>query len=204
MNKTILITGFDPFGGETVNPSFEAVKRLPDEMDGFRLVKLEVPTVFGKGPDMAAAAAAELSPCAVLCTGQAGGRRAITPEVIAVNLRHARIADNEGCRPEWEKIDPAGPDGIFTTLPVREMADSMSREGIPASLSFTAGSFVCNELMYRMLREEAAPYTGFIHVPYIPEQTAAMENGEQIFSMPPEQIVQALRICIRTVCGLIM
>lgn len=203
MNKTILITGFDPFGGETVNPSYEAVKRLPDEMDGFRLVKLEVPTVFGKGPGKALAAAAELSPCAVLCTGQAGGRRAITPEVIAVNLRHARIADNEGSKPEWEKIDPAGPDGIFATLPVREMVDNMSREGIPASLSFTAGSFVCNELMYRMLREEAAPYTGFIHVPYIPEQTAAMENGKQVFSMPPEQIVQVLQICICTVCGLL-
>ncbi len=204
MERTILLTGFDPFGGEKINPSCEAVKLLPDTLDGFRLVKLEVPTVFGKGPDLAAAAARELKPCAVVCTGQAGGRKAVTPEVVAVNLRHARIADNAGAQPEWEKIDPAGPDGLFTTLPVREMVAGMTEAGLPAALSFSAGTFVCNELMYRMLREEAAPFAGFIHVPYIPEQTAAMKNGEEIFSMPLEQITQALLLCVRTVCRQLM
>ena len=193
MRNTILVTGFDPFGGETINPAWEAVKRLPDEIGTYRLVKLQVPTIFGEAGRIALEKAAEIQPDAVLCVGQAGGRSAVTPEMIAINLRHARMPDNAGHRPQDEPAIPDGPDGLFATLPVRAMAERIGAAGIPASVSYSAGTFVCNDLMYAVLHHFAGTgvRAGFIHVPFLPEQA---KNGAP--SLPLDDIVRALTAAI--------
>lgn len=170
--KTLLITGFDPFGGETVNPSREAIKLLPDTVGGYRLHKLEIPVEFGRGAEIAIRAAEELSPDAILCVGLAGGRQAMTPEVLAVNIRDAGSPDNAGYKPSFEPVVPGGREAYFTTLPAREMTAAISAAGLPASLSFSAGVYVCNDLLYSLLHRFAGTEVrvGFIHVPFIPEQ----------------------------------
>ena len=149
---------------------------------------MELPVVFTKAADLLMETIRDLAPSAVVCTGLAGNRMDITPELVAVNFRNARIPDNEGNRPEWEKIVPGGPDGIFTRLPVREMVQRMQEEGIRASLSQTAGAYVCNEVMYRLLYEYDGP-AGFIHVPPGREQGGEMDIAD---------MTKALAVCIRT------
>jgi pyroglutamyl-peptidase len=122
----ILITGFDPFGGEKVNPAWEAVKRLPDRIGELDVYKMEIPTVFGLAAERVLARAEEVCPDVILCIGQAGGRSAVTPERIAVNIRDGKIADNAGNRPVGECVVPDGPAAYFATVPVREMADAIS------------------------------------------------------------------------------
>ena len=187
--KRLLVTGFDPFGGETINPAWEAVKRLPDEIGAYCVVKMQVPTVFGAAGEAVLEQAARVRPDAVLCVGQAGGRAAVTPEKVAINLRHAAIPDNAGNRPQDEPIVPGGPDGLFATLPVRAMAARIQAAGIPAAVSYSAGSFVCNDLMYTVLHHFVATgvRAGFIHVPFLPEQAR-----EGVSSLPLEDIVRAL------------
>lgn len=170
----VLVTGFDPFGGEKVNPAYEAVKLLPDTIAGARVVKVEIPTVFGKsGRKLAEAIEAE-SPDAVLCVGQAGGRAGMTVEYVAINLNEARIPDNEGKQPLAEAIQKDGETAYFATLPVKAMVKAMNEAGVPATLSYTAGTFVCNHLMYELLYLAAKRYPhlkgGFVHVPYATEQ----------------------------------
>ena len=140
--KKILVTGFDPFGGETVNPAFEAVRLLPDAIAGLQLVKLELPTVFGAAGERLLAETEAVQPAAVLCVGQAGGRAAITPEKVAINYMDGHIPDNAGRQPQDEPICPGGPDAYFTTLPVRRMAEHIYAAGIPAAVSYTAGTYV--------------------------------------------------------------
>lgn len=172
----ILYTGFDPFGGERVNPSFEALRLLPDSVAGAEVLRLEVPTVFGEGARVLLEALEKLRPDVVICVGQAGGRACITPEYVAVNCRDARIPDNAGQQPQGEPIRPDGPDGIFTRLPVRRIVERCRECSIPAAVSYTAGTFVCNELMYMLLTalREKYPLTlgGFVHVPYSTAQAA--------------------------------
>lgn len=170
--KHLLITGFDPFGGETVNPSWEAVSRLPDVIGSYRLTKLQIPTVFALAADTVLAAAEADVPDAILCVGQAGGRDAVTPERIAINIASAGISDNRSNRPVESSIIPAGPDGIFSTVPVRAMADAIAAAGLPGKISNTAGTFVCNDTLYRLLHHYAGTDTrvGFIHVPHLPHQ----------------------------------
>lgn len=170
--KHLIITGFDPFGGESINPAWEAVKALPDTLGGYRLTKLEIPTVFGKAADTVLAAAGRDTPDVILCVGQAGGRSAVTPERIAINLNDARIPDNEGNQPAERSIEPDGPDGIFSTVPVSAMANAIREAGIPGAVSLSAGAFVCNDTLYRLLRHYAGTSVrvGFIHVPYLPQQ----------------------------------
>lgn len=172
--KKLLITGFDPFGGETINPSWEAVKALPDVIGGWQLTKLEVPTVFGKAGETVLAAAAQLQPDAVLCVGQAGGRAAITPELVAINLRFGRIADNAGAAPVDEPVAADGPAAYFSTLPVRAMAQAITDAGLPGQVSYSAGAFVCNDLLYTVLHHYAGTpvRAAFIHVPFLPQQAA--------------------------------
>lgn len=191
--KSLLITGFDPFGGETVNPAWEAVSRLPDIIGQWQLTKLQIPTVFAESGAMVLKAAEALRPDAVICVGQAGGRSAITPEVVAINLQEARIADNKGNQPVNVPVIAGGPAAYFSTLPVREMVQAMVREGLPAALSYSAGAFVCNDVMYRLAHHYhgAATRTGFIHVPYLPEQA-----GENVPAMTLAQMVQALTAAI--------
>ena len=170
--KKLLITGFDPFGGETINPAWEAVKLLPDSIGSCTLHKLQIPTVFALAADTVLQAAAVWNPDIIICVGQAGGRSAVTPERIAVNIQDARIADNAGNMPGGQPIIPEGPAAYFSTLPVAEMAQAILDANLPASVSNTAGTFVCNDTLYRLLHHYAGTKTkvGFIHVPYLPEQ----------------------------------
>ena len=190
-NRRLLITGFDPFGGETVNPSWLAVEQLPDRVGDFELCKLPIPTVFGEAARAVLEKAAVFRPDMILCVGQAGGRDAVTPERIAVNIRDARIPDNWGFRPEGQPVVPEGPAAYFATVPVTEMARAIREAQVPGAVSNTAGTFVCNDVLYTLLHHYAGTATrvGFIHVPFLPQQGTP--------SLPLEKTVAALTAAIR-------
>ena len=189
--KKLLITGFDPFDGATINPSWEAVKLLPDKVGEYELYKLQIPTVFGLAPKTVLEKAAELNPDVIISVGQAGSRKAVTPERIGINVRDARITDNAGISPKDEAIVPGGPDGYFSTLPVKAMIDAINEAGLPGAISNTAGTFVCNDVLYSLLHRYAGTHVrcGFIHVPWLPEQ------GEP--NLPLEDTAKALEAAIR-------
>ena len=189
--KRLLITGFDPFGENAVNPSWLAVQRLPDRVGEYTLYKLPIPTVFGKASEIILAEAARVCPAVILCVGLAGGRDAVTPERIAVNIRDARIPDNEGYLAQGEPIAPEGPAAYFATVPVEKMARAIRDAGIPAAVSNTAGTYVCNDVLYTLLHRFSGTgvRVGFIHVPYLPEQGSP--------SLPLEQTMAALSAAIR-------
>ena len=191
--KKLLITGFDPFGGEQINPSWEAVKALPDRIGDYHITKMEIPTVFGTAARMVIDQAKELVPDVIISVGQAGGRKAVTPEVIGINLREAGIPDNAGNQPVNTPVVPGGPDAYFSTLPVREMVQSIRTAELPAALSYSAGAFVCNDVLYTLLHHFAGTGTrvGFIHIPFLPQQAT---NGQP--SLPLDQITQALALAI--------
>ena len=186
MEKRLLITGFDAFGGSEENPSWLAVSQLPDTVGEFALKKCILPTVFGRAAQEVLAAAEDFHPDVVLCVGVAAGRDAVTPERIAVNIRDARIPDNAGNQPAGEYVVPDAPAAYFATVPVVAMAQAIRNAGIPASVSNTAGAFVCNDTLYLLLHHFAGTATrvGFIHVPALPHQHAV--------SLPLEQITAAL------------
>ncbi len=192
--KQILITGFDPFGGETVNPSWEAVRALPDQIDGIAVHKLQIPTVFGKAAQTVLEYAQKIKPDCILCIGQAGGRKGITPELVAINLRDASIPDNEGNKPTDTPIVKDGENAYFATAPVRTLVKALQDKQIPASLSYSAGAFVCNDTLYALLHHFKDTHTrvGFIHVPFLPEQA---KNGQP--SMELSVITDALTVCCR-------
>lgn len=196
----LLLTAFDPFGGETVNPAQEAVKMVSSRVGNVEVIKCVVPTVFGKSIETVAAAIEDCRPDAVLCIGQAGGRADLTPERIAINLDDASIADNEGNRPVDTPIFPDGKPAYFSTLPVKAMVAAIRAAGIPASLSNTAGTFVCNHLMYGVLYTLEKYYPGvrggFLHVPYIPSQVT---GGRGIPSMSASDIVRGLEAAIAAI-----
>ena len=168
--KTLLITGFEPFGGETVNPSWEAVNRLPETIGPWRLEKLRIPVVFGLAGETVLARAEAIKPHAILCVGQAGGRAALTPELVAINLRHASIPDNAGKQPQDEAVASGGPAAYFSTLPVRAMAKAAEAAGIKSTVSYSAGAYVCNDLLYTLLHRRPEIPACFVHVPWLPEQ----------------------------------
>ena len=192
--KKLLITGFDPFGGESVNPAREAVMALPDAVGDYTLTKLEIPTVFGLAAETVLQAAEALCPDVILCVGQAGGRAAITPEVVAINLREASIPDNLGYTPQNQPVVAHAPAAYFSTLPVRAMAEGVKAAGIPCSLSYSAGVFVCNDLLYTLLHHYDGTDTrvGFVHIPYLPEQAK-----EGVASLPLEDAVRGLTAAIQ-------
>lgn len=195
--KHLLITGFDPFGGETVNPAWEAVSRLPDAIGDYRLTKLQIPTIFAVAAETVLAAAERDAPDVILCVGQAGGRDAVTPERIAVNICDARISgtrDNAGTLARGECPVPDGPAAYFSTVPVEAMAEAIRSAGLRGAVSNTAGTFVCNDTLYRLLHHYAKTGTkvGFIHVPHLPGQ--AKEGGA---CMPLADIIAALSAAIR-------
>ena len=191
--KHLLITGFEPFGGETVNPSWEAVHALPDTIGDVAIHKLRLPTVFSAAPAAVLEGADALKPDAVLSVGQAGGRGGVTVEVVAINLRHARIADNAGQQPQDQPIVPGGPAAYFATVPVRRMISAVEAAGVPCAASYTAGTFVCNEVLYSLLHRFAGGPTlaGFVHLPYLPQQA---KDGEA--SLPLCDMVKALEAAI--------
>ena len=194
--KQLLITGFDPFGGASVNPAREAVMALPDVVGDYALTKLEIPTVFGLAAETVLQTAEALCPDAILCVGQAGGRAAITPEVVAINLREASIPDNAGNQPKNMPVVENAPAAYFSTLPVRAMAEEVKAAGIPCSLSYSAGVFVCNDLLYTLLHHYDGTDTrvGFVHIPYLPEQA-----GEGVASLPLEDAVRGLTAAIQAI-----
>ena len=170
--KKLLITGFEPFGGEEINPSWEAVRRLPSEIGGYSLTKLLLPVVFGDAAESAIAEAERISADVIVCIGQAGGRNAVTPELVGINLRHASIPDNRDNAPEDEPIIAGGATAHFSTLPVRKMAEAINSVGVCARVSYSAGAYVCNDLLYTLLAhfENSGVNVGFIHIPYSLEQ----------------------------------
>lgn len=176
----ILVTGFDPFGEDKINPALEAVKLLPNEIAGAEIIKLEIPTVFGQAAEVLKEKALTIQPDVILSIGQAGGRAAITPERVAINMDDARIADNEGKQPIDVAIQPDGEAAYFSTLPIKAMVQSIKEAGIPAAVSNSAGTFVCNHIMYQGLYLTQTTLSnakaGFIHVPYIPEQVIDKPN----------------------------
>ena len=192
--KKLLITGFEPFGGESVNPSWEAVCRLPSEIGGYELEKLLLPVVFGKAAEETMKKAEEISPEAIICIGQAGGRDAITPELVGINLRYASIPDNNGCQPKDEPIISGGENACFSTLPVRKIAEAINAAGVPSRVSYSAGAYVCNDLLYTLLAhyKNTDVKVGFIHVPYSTEQ-----NKEP--SMDIDTIVKGLAVAIENI-----
>ena len=189
--RHLLITGFDPFGGESVNPSWLAVSKLPDAIGNYTVHKMVIPTVFGKAAEKVLEKAVEIRPDLILCIGQAGGRNAVTPERIAVNIRDARIPDNAGNQPRGEFVVFDGPAAYFATVPVTTMAEAIRNAHIPATVSNSAGAFVCNDVLYTLLHHYHGSTTrvGFIHVPYLPEQGSP--------SRPLEQTIAALIAAIQ-------
>jgi pyroglutamyl-peptidase len=168
--EVVLVTGFEPFGGETTNPSWEACQRLPGEIAGMRVERCRVPCEFRRSIEVAAAAIERHKPVLVICVGQAGGRSKMGVERVAINVDDARIPDNAHARPVDEPIAPNGPPAYFATVPVKAMAMAMRAAGAPAEVSNSAGTYVCNHLMYGVLHYLAASgqraRAGFIHVPY--------------------------------------
>ena len=170
----VLVTGFEPFGGEKVNPALEAIKGLPAEIHDAEVRWLELPTVFYKSAQVLEEEMSCYRPDFVLCIGQAGGRSSLTPERVAINQDDARIPDNEGNQPIDLPIRPDGASAYFSSLPIKAMVQAIKKEGLPASVSNTAGTFVCNHLMYQALylAEKKFPHVkaGFMHIPYMMEQ----------------------------------
>ena len=191
MKRKLLITGFDPFGGASINPAWEAVKLLPDTIADFEVHKLEIPTVFGLATEKVLEKAAEIQPNVILCIGQAGGRGAVTPERIGVNIRDAKIADNAGNQPVGQFVAEEGPAAYFATVPVMAMEEAIRKESLPGQVSNSAGAFVCNDTLYGLLHHYAGTEVkvGFIHVPWLPEQGSP--------SMPLEKTAAALEAAIR-------
>lgn len=189
--KTLLITGFDPFGSGTVNPSWEAVKLLPPVVGAYRIVPARIPTVYGLAGKTAAGAAEACGADAILCVGQAGGRRAVTSEAVAINLRYSTAPDNAGVIITDEPVVPGGPAAYFSTLPARKMAAAICAGGLPGAVSTTAGTFVCNDVFYSLLHAFHDRKVGFIHVPFLPEQAA---DGQP--SLPLADTVRALTAAV--------
>ncbi|MEN5280570.1 pyroglutamyl-peptidase I [Serratia marcescens] len=195
--QKVLITGFEPFGGERLNPSWEVVKQLNDlELVGTRIVARQLPCVFGAALEALNAAIDEVQPVMVLAVGQAGGRTDITIERVAINVDDARIPDNQGQQPVDEPIVAGGPAAYFSTLPIKAMVSSMREAGIPASVSQTAGTYVCNHVMYGLLHRLSGQREvkgGFIHIPYLPEQAAAHPGAP---SMAASTVLFALELAV--------
>lgn len=192
----IIVTGFDPFGGETINPSIECVKALP-EIEGVELIRLELPTVFKESAKRLNEVINDVKPDAVLSVGQAGGRPGITMERIAINVDDARIPDNISQQPIDEAIQLDGEAAYFTTLPIKRIVKGIREAGISAEVSNSAGTFVCNHIMYQALfaaTKADKPFkAGFMHIPFIPEQTTDKP------SLPLEESTKALQIAIETI-----
>lgn len=194
----VLLTGFDPFGEDTVNPAWEAVMKIKNKIGNIEIVKREVPTVFYKSIDTVVAAIEIEKPDAVLCIGQAGGRCDLTIERVAININDARIRDNEGNQPIDETIYTDGKTAYFSTLPIKAMVKSMKEKGIPASISNTAGTYVCNHLMYGVLYylEKNHPEIkgGFMHVPYMTRQVAHAAISSPSLSL--ETIIKGIEVSL--------
>ncbi|SHJ18070.1 pyroglutamyl-peptidase I [Lutispora thermophila] len=194
----VLVTGFEPFGGESINPSFEAVKKLDDNIAGAKIVKSEIPTVFYKSIHKLEELIIKEQPDIVICVGQAGGRYDITIERVGINIDDARIEDNEGNQPIDTPIFEDGENAYFSNLPIKAMVNEIKKSNIPASVSNTAGTFVCNHIMYGLLYLINKKYPnirgGFIHVPFSAEQVINKPNTP---FMEISMITEGIRCAIK-------
>ncbi len=200
--RRVLVTGFDPFGGENVNASWEAVRALEgSDLGGAVVCARRLPCVFGAALEVLCSAIDELQPELVVGVGQAGGRSEISLERVAINLDDARIADNAGGQPIDSSVVDRGPAAYFSTLPIKAIVRDLRSAGIPASVSNTAGTFVCNHVFYGLMHRLAVPAGkrpvrgGFLHVPMLPAQAAVLGDAP---SMALETLVAGLRIALRT------
>jgi pyroglutamyl-peptidase len=194
--RRVLVTGFDPFAGDSANPSWLAAQALHGrQIAGHRVIAAQLPTVFRQSLDVLRALLDKHRPVLVICLGQAGGRAALSLERVAINIDDARIADNAGGQPVDTPVEAGGPAGYFTSLPIKAMMLAIRAEGVTAEVSQTAGTFVCNHVFYGLMHELATRRRvkgvrgGFIHVPYLPQQ------GEP--SMPLEEMVRGLRVAVK-------
>lgn len=198
----ILVTAFDAFGGESINPAERALELAEDLSGRAELVKLVVPTVFSSASELARAAILRERPDAVLCLGQAGGRAGISVERVAVNVMDARIADNSGAIPVDEPVIASAPAAYFATLPIKRIVDAIRAQGVPASVSNSAGTFVCNSLMFSVLHtletELPGAIGGFIHVPFEPAQVLDKPNAP---SMSLDDIVKAVNAALLVIAN---
>lgn len=192
----VLVTGFDPFGGDSANPSWLAAQALHGrQIAGHRIIAAQLPTVFGQSIEVLRNLLVRHRPTLVLCLGQAGGRDALSLERVAININDARIADNAARQPVDTPVEPAGPVGYFSTLPIKAMMLAIRAEGLAAEVSQTAGTFVCNHVFYALMHELATQQAlkgtrgGFIHVPWLP--------GQGTPSMALEDMVQGLRAAVK-------
>ncbi|MBK1713724.1 pyroglutamyl-peptidase I [Rubrivivax gelatinosus] len=195
----LLLTGFEPFGGESINPSWEVCAALQGEpLDGLRIEALRLPCVFGAALELLDAGLARHAPALVLQLGQAGGRPDFTLERVAINVDDARIADNAGACPVDQPVVAGGPAAYFSTLPIKAMVAALQDAGLPASVSQSAGTFVCNHVFYGLMHRLATRpgvRGGFMHLPLLPEQ-AARQRGAP--SLPLATQVEAVRLALRT------
>ncbi|WP_044932580.1 pyroglutamyl-peptidase I [Butyrivibrio sp. AC2005] len=198
--KKVIVSAFEPFDNVKTNPSYEAAKLLPKRIGEADIEVIRLPVVFGVAASLLAKRIEELRPDAIIMLGVAGTRTKITPEVIAVNINDARIPDNKGNSPRFEKIDTAGDDGIFSTLPVTEMVEEMTKEGLSSELSYTAGAYVCNDLFYRIMNylktKGLSIPAGFIHVP-----NPSDSEGDTKSELSISEIARGIKICIETIIG---
>ena len=194
MKKTVLLTGFEPFNGASINPAWEAVRALKGWVDGDFLVEvLQLPCVFGQANRVLCGAVDEIKPDVVICVGQAGGRADLTVERVAINVDDAPIVDNDGQQPVDAAIAPDGPAAYFASLPVKAIVGAMRERGLQASVSQTAGTFVCNHVFYGLMHHVQGRDVsgGFIHVPYLPEQAP---EGAPSMALP--EIVEGLKVAV--------
>ncbi|UNK50229.1 pyroglutamyl-peptidase I [Lysobacter sp. S4-A87] len=196
---TVLLTGFAPFGGEDSNPSWDAVCALDGEQIlGHRIATRCLPVEFGASLQTLRRALDETAPVLAICVGQAGGRAQIALERVAINVDDARIADNAGAQPIDEAVVAGGPAAYFSDLPIKAMLSALRAAGIPAEVSQSAGTYVCNHVFYGLmhaLRSVPGVRGGFIHIPYAPAQAARHPGAP---SLPPGVVSQALRLAVAT------
>jgi pyroglutamyl-peptidase len=213
--KTVLLTGFEPFGGERLNPSWLAVRRLHGlTIHGHRIVSRRLPTAYRESLQKLRRLLRRLRPALVICVGQAGGRAEITPERVAINVDDSLLPDNAGWKPVDAAIIPGGPAAYWSTLPVKAIVRALQRHGIPASVSSTAGTFVCNHVFYGLMHELAkgggTVRGGFVHVPFLPQQAArqaglsephlrgsGLANQPTPPSVPLEVVIRALLVAVK-------
>ena len=195
----ILLTGFDLFGGESINPSWEAVRSLHGRrIGGHLVVARQLPTAFAGSLRDLKAAVREVAPTILLGVGQAGGRHQLSIERVAINVQDARIPDNDGAQPVDEPVIVGGPAAYFSTLPIKSMLAALHAQGLPAEISQSAGTYVCNHIAYAMLHlaaKQRRMRAGFIHIPYLPVQAARLRGTA---SMAHADVVRGLEIMLRT------
>ena len=188
--KKLLLAAFGPFGGETTNPALEAVRLVPDRVAGAEVVRLELPVSFARAGEVLMSAVRAERPDVALCVGQAAGRACVSVEQVAINLIEARAADEDGVRPQGVPIVEDGPAAFFATVPVGAMAEAARAAGVPAQVSYTAGTYVCNAVMYQLLwgleRELPGARGGFVHVPYAPAQVVGKPAGTPSMALADE------------------